>query len=248
MKINILLCDDEETSLQLNEEYIRTLNKQFQVETNILAFTSVTEKLEECVRKGDIHIAFLDIDLKDTNGIVLAKQILAFNPQASIVFITGHGQFTSQAYQVEAVGYIEKPVKLEQLERIYKRVLYMVQGLEQEKGKRTITMKSGAKLINIKCSDIIYVEKVLKKVVIHTIYGSHEFYEAIGAVEELLGESFLRVNQGTIVNIEEILYIDKNSLFMKSGEIIRIGRTYSRQVKMMYADITNSYVSRTKGR
>lgn len=110
----------------------------------------------------------------------------------------------------------------------------MVQGLEREKEKRVLSIKSGAKLINIKYQDINYVEKVLKRVVVHSNYGIYEFYESIATIEEALGAFFMRVNQGTIVNIEEILYIDKNSIYLKSGELIRIGRTYLNQVKQRW--------------
>ena len=79
--------------------------------------------------------------------------------------------------------------------------------------------------------DIFYIEKVQKKVVINTKYGPYEFYGSIAALEEQLGDSFLRINQGTLINKSETLYVEKGKVFLKSGDELHIGRTYASRVR-----------------
>lgn len=236
MVINILLCDDDETCLNLNEKYIKEINQRIDIDANILKYTEMNSSMMERIKEGNIHIALLDIELQEGNGIQLAETIIGENPNVSIIFVTGYGQYTAQAFRIEAVGYLEKPVLQAQMERVYRRTIMTIHGFENEKEKRTILVKVGAKRIPIKCKDINYVEKVIKKVVIHTNCGKYEFYESIASIEKLLGDSFIRINQGIVVRKEEIVYTDKNNVFLKSGEALRIGRTYVNHVKTVFAN------------
>lgn len=66
----------------------------------------------QCVQ---CDVAFLDIELKDMDGISLAKQLKAVNPQLNIVFVTGYPQFTGEAMSLRASGYILKPATAEKI-------------------------------------------------------------------------------------------------------------------------------------
>ena len=66
---------------------------------------------------------------------------------------------------------------------------------------------------------------------INTKYGQYEFYGSIAALEEQLGDSFLRINQGTLINKSETLYVEKSRIYLKSGDELHIGRTYAGRVR-----------------
>ncbi|WP_092563092.1 LytR/AlgR family response regulator transcription factor [Anaeromicropila populeti] len=237
MKLNLLICDDEEISLGVNESYIRRLNQQLKIEANLFSFCNVTEELDRRIQKGDIDIAFLDIELKEGNGIQLAQKILAANPLASFIFITGYKEYTAEAFQVQASGYLEKPIQLEQLKRTYERTLAMVEGFRKHKESAMLTIKTGTKMIHMRYCDIHYVEKVAKKVAVHSNYGVYEFYESISVMEQQLGRSFLKINQGTLVNKAEIVCLDKTSVYLKTGKILRVGRTFKHDIKSIYSNV-----------
>lgn len=194
LKVNILLCDDEKENLKLNEQYVRMMNERMMVDAELYCFQDCSKELLEFLKEVSIDIAILDIKLELGNGIEMAKLILERNECANIIFVTGYAQYTVQAFQVEAIGYLEKPIDPLQLQRIYRRAFMSIRGMEGEKKRKQLQIKAGARQINLKLCDIYYVEKVLKKVVIYSKYGQHEFYGSIAALEELLGDSFLRIN------------------------------------------------------
>ena len=60
--------------------------------------------------KKEIDVVFLDIEMIDTHGIQLAKQLLHKQPSLQIIFVTAHTQFAVEAFDVEATDYLLKPV------------------------------------------------------------------------------------------------------------------------------------------
>lgn len=64
-----------------------------------------------------VDVAFLDIELGSTNGLILAKQLKDMQPELHIIFVTAHAQYALDAFQLHATGYLMKPVTSEQLRR-----------------------------------------------------------------------------------------------------------------------------------
>ncbi|MFB9276254.1 response regulator [Cohnella cellulosilytica] len=71
--------------------------------------------------KEDVHLAFVDIRMPGESGLRLAERLIALRPGLSIVFVTSHKDYALQAFELQALDYIVKPVSLERIERSVKR-------------------------------------------------------------------------------------------------------------------------------
>ena len=98
-----------------------------------LALECLTDAIREVVPDGEIHsfrnpeetltfakehscdIAFLDIEMRGTNGIELAKKMKLINPKINIIFTTGYSDYMGDAFSLHASGYIMKPVTPEKI-------------------------------------------------------------------------------------------------------------------------------------
>lgn len=71
-------------------------------------------------------VAFLDIELRDTSGIVLAQRLQQLLPRINLIFITGSGvyPYMSDAFALHASGYLKKPVSKERLREELKNLRY----------------------------------------------------------------------------------------------------------------------------
>ncbi len=69
------------------------------------------------LEENTAHLALLDINLPDINGIQLAARIKLLQPQAAIIFVTAHPQYAVDAFALHVSGYLLKPVSKEQLAR-----------------------------------------------------------------------------------------------------------------------------------
>lgn len=109
--MTILAVDDEKLALAAIVEQLG----QVLPEAQILAFRKPSEALA-AVREQPCEIAFLDIEMREMDGITLAKRIKRLYPQTNIIFTTGYSEYSTEAFSLHASGYLLKPVSTEQIE------------------------------------------------------------------------------------------------------------------------------------
>lgn len=108
--MEILVADDE----QLILEGLVSLIEEIVPEAKIHAFHKVS-LLKEYIQKHTVDIAFLDIEMRATNGIVIAKELKLINPKVNIIFVTGYSEYMETAFSMHASGYIKKPFSKEEI-------------------------------------------------------------------------------------------------------------------------------------
>lgn len=116
--LRVILVDDEPVILN-------KLKSTLQDNVNIEVVGAYTDPME--VLQDISHIvadcAFLDIEMPGLNGIELAEQLLSLNPEMEIVFVTAHNHYAAQAFDVNAIDYLLKPIRPERLNRAVDRFL-----------------------------------------------------------------------------------------------------------------------------
>lgn len=108
--MKILAADDEIQTLSIltdaiQEAYPDAAVYDFFSPSRLLAFA----------RNTPCDIAFLDIQMREIDGINLAKKLKSFSPGINIIFVTGFSEFTGAAMDMHANGYIMKPVTVEKI-------------------------------------------------------------------------------------------------------------------------------------
>lgn len=103
--MTILAVDDEKLALASIMEQLR----QLLPEAEVLGFRKPSEALE-AVQEKSCEIAFLDIEMKEMDGITLAKRIKRIHPKANIIFTTGYSEYSGEAFSLHASGYLMKPI------------------------------------------------------------------------------------------------------------------------------------------
>lgn len=115
--INVILIDDEELAL-LEMEFL--LKEYPQV--NILGkFTNPIEALEKIERLKP-HCIFIDINMPQLSGLTITEKIRKNMEQIQVVFVTAYEQYAIEAFQVEAMDYLLKPVTKERLDQTLGRL------------------------------------------------------------------------------------------------------------------------------
>lgn len=186
----------------------------------------------EKLLKSDIvyDYIFLDIDMPQLNGIEVAKR---FNSdETSVVFVSNKESYVFDAYNsTDAFGFIRKSHLKEDLESIFSRLNKNINK------KAVLRLKSGSNVIKIKYSNIIYLEKLVNNVVIHTIDGDYTERNSLTSLEsEFLGRGFVRAHVGYIVNLEYIKTIDSNEITLQNLKKIPMSRKNSKLVKEAFLE------------
>lgn len=108
--MHILAADDEQSALNVLMGAI----KEAVPLATVHGFRNPLEALE-FMEETKCEVAFLDIQMREVNGVVLAKKLKELYPKVNIVFVTGYSQYANEAFALHASGYVYKPVTTDKI-------------------------------------------------------------------------------------------------------------------------------------
>ena len=118
--MNVIYVDDERLALECFEYEARTLKEIAQLKL----FDNAEDAL--CfARQNDVDAAFLDIEMPDMSGLLLAKALRDIHPDICIIFVTAYSNYALEAFDVDAIGYILKPYDREAIEHALRKAVRM---------------------------------------------------------------------------------------------------------------------------
>lgn len=108
--MKIIAVDDEKLAL----ESILNIIRRVRPSAAVTGFQDALSALD-FVAKHSCDVAFLDIEMREMNGVTLAKKMKSLNPKINIIFTTGYAEYRKDAFELHASGYVEKPVTPERV-------------------------------------------------------------------------------------------------------------------------------------
>ncbi|MES9740057.1 response regulator [Peribacillus frigoritolerans] len=137
-KLIAITIDDEQPNHILLK---RVIDQNGQLEV-VKQFTHPETALEK-IREIKPDVAFVDIEMPDMNGLELAEKILAIHGQTHIIFVTAYSQYAIEAFKVNALDYILKPVDTHEMNRVVRKIMNRTsqQGLESANEAQEIMHK-----------------------------------------------------------------------------------------------------------
>lgn len=222
--LNILVCDDEQNTLQQIHNYITGYFINYPSEYNVRLFASGLE-LFKAAKGRNADVIFLDIDLQDSNGIQIAKAIRQFDKRVKIVFITSHKNYKSAAFSVRAFGYVDKPVTSGQ---ICSQLQDIETYLKEEKTSTVKKFDTEDGIANLLLDDILYFAREDRKVKIVTFAGTHCIKQKISTLEsQLEAQGFVSPHVSFLVNLDYVTDCKNYTISMVDGTQIPLSQRRS---------------------
>ncbi|RII34247.1 DNA-binding response regulator [Clostridium chromiireducens] len=230
--INIAICDDIIEELETISSCVSKNIKELDIPFKISSFSEGQDLLEHInSSKQNFDIIFLDVYMKFSNGIDIARRIRDFDKECKIIFITSSKEHAVDSYDVSALHYILKPINEEKLTNAIK---IAIESLTKENKHFVIMNKKGNYRISYK--DILYAES--KARIVNIYLKSSEVISFYSKLEDffqsLKDERFLRCHKSFFVNMDYILKIESNSAFMCNNVIIPITSSNMAVIKEKY--------------
>lgn len=232
--INIVICDDNLEELEKIYSYIANKFKELGLSFKISSFNEGQDLVEHMNSSKEVYdIIFLDIYMKFSDGINIARKIREFDKECKIIFITSSKDHAVDSYDVSAFHYILKPVNEEKLSSVIRMA---VEDLNKENKQVVIKNKKGSYRISYK--DILYAESKARVVNIYLKAGDIvSFYSKLeDFVQSLQDERFLKCHKSYVVNMDYILKIENNNIFIINNINIPISNNNSLKIKEKYFD------------
>lgn len=231
--MQIAVIDDTVNDRMLIQSFLNDFASENNIEFNIYDFESGEDFLRD-FSPGKYDAVFCDIYMNGMSGIDTAKQMRLYDKDCPVVFLTMSNNFASESYEVNAFGYIIKPVDKEQLFRLLSRITENVRSRSLY-FNGTLRDKSSLKL-SIPFDSIMYINIVNRKVYIHMPNETVAVTETISQCsEQLLKDSrFSNCCKGIIVNFQYVSKILNNDFIMNNNDTVPIRKRYSNDIKNQY--------------
>ena len=233
--LKIAICDDDEISLSFIKQTLHSYSKE--TKTNILVDTfQQGEDLLKSNLEKHYHILILDIMMPNMDGIELAKELRKQEEDSFLIFLTSSDEYTKDAYQVDAIHYLMKPVKPEKLLSVIGKLKLYLPQLDE----KPILVPTKDGLIRLVKDHIVYVEHINHVIYFHTNDGatvtSLTSSLTLSEVAEQLTiyENFFQPHRAYIVNMDYISSISKTDLLLTNEKMIPIPSRRSVEIRRQY--------------
>lgn len=188
-------------------------------------------------------LLLLDMTMPGMDGLQVAAAAREQVPQPAVIFVTAHENFAVEAFDMEAIDYVLKPVAAERLERAIERALARrgqgdgAAGGQQTRWLSEFWVPHRSELLRLDAAEVFRIDAERDYVRLHIGQTSYLLLQTIAGLEQKLDPAkFIRIHRSTILRRDIIRGLRHEGLGvwcveLESGEQLRIGRTYLKQVK-----------------
>lgn len=197
-------------------------------------FLSLSESPENQI---NYEIVFMDIELGEDSGITLAQKINKSMPNAQIIYISQYLEYISSVYESQHMFFIRKDA----METYLPRALEIALKKIQEHNNLYLQFFWNKEEYQIKQTDIIYIERVLRTTEIHTSTKTFYTSEKIGSLQQRLNNSFIRCHRSYIINMNALTNLKNNCAILNGTIETPISRSYYKEVKKRFNLFISTY-------
>jgi two-component system response regulator AlgR len=170
----------------------------------------------EALRRQSFDVVLLDIHMPGVDGLQLA-QTLRSQPSTStpaLVFVTAHAEHALTAFEVEAVDYLTKPVRLERLQAALQKVerhTQSLRGLEASSAlQEFVVIQDRNRTERLPLHQVVYFKAELKYITVRSVARSYILDGSLNELEEKYVGQFIRVHRNALVAHRAIAALEKH--------------------------------------
>jgi two-component system LytT family response regulator len=233
LNLKCLIVEDEPLARNLLVAYVNKISYLTLVEacSNPLAAL-------EILRKNQIDLLFLDIQMPEITGISLLKTL---QKKPLVILTTAYSEYAIESYELDVVDYLLKPITFDRflraVDKASQRIAVPQEAVAANHEKAVDTsqpyffVKDGTKLVKILWDEILYVEGLKDYVTIHTRTQKVVTLQRLKVLEtQLPADKFIRVHHSYIIAIKAIDAIHKGEVQIGTA-YIPISESYKKAFK-----------------
>ncbi len=232
--INVIIVDDEPLAQDVLETYVEKLP-----DLNLIGKCSNALEANEMLKREDIDLMFLDIQMPQLTGIDFLKTLS--NPPL-VIFTTAYPNYALEGFELNALDYLLKPISLERFMKAVNKAIEQI-NLSRNEGAGNaannngpssdyIFVKADKKLVKVNYSDILYIEGLKDYVIIRMESNRVITLQTMKSLEDKLPKfMFRRIHRSYIINVNRI-----NAVVGNMVEVDEKGQTKHLPIGKNYRD------------
>lgn len=239
-RLVLLVVDDERP---VRDELAFLLERDERV-ASVLTCGSADEALRR-LRETVVHGVLLDVQMPGLSGIELAGVLARFRQPPAVVFVTAHEEHAVDAFGLDAVDYVLKPVREERLREAVRRLDEQAAPAPGHPLDEQVSVELGGVTRLISLTDIAWVEAQGDYARLHVQSGgadprsSHLLRTPLSSLEESWGSNgFVRIHRSLLVNlghVGEVRTTDGHCSVLVGGTELGVSRRHTRRLRDLLA-------------
>ena len=209
-RLRILLVDDE----ALARARLRTLLADCATPgADVLAEAANATQAMASLQQGVFDLVLLDIHMPGVDGVALAGSIASLPQAPAVVFVTAHAEHAVQAFELSAIDYLTKPVRLERLQQALQKVerLAPVQYAgKPDFSQETLIIQDRGRTERVPLDEVLYLKAELKYITVRTASRSYVLDGSLGELEEKYAHQFMRIHRNALISRRAVRALEKH--------------------------------------
>jgi two-component system response regulator AlgR len=202
--LRLLVVDDEAPARRRLCEVLEDCSQTLPIE--VVGESDNGVDALEAVQRERLDALLLDIRMPGMDGIELAQHLQKLHRPPAIIFTTAYDNYACQAFEVNAVDYLMKPVRAERLVAALGKARNLSQAtldaLRQAhpRARTHLSLSEKGKLRLVPIEDILYLKAELKYITVKTVEREYLLEESLVKLESEFADRFLRIHRNCLVS------------------------------------------------
>ncbi len=229
--MRIAICDDSNEYINIIEHHIEKLNIS---NAEYDAYESGERLADAYINNNERYdVIFLDMEMKELNGIETANKIREVDEHTIIIFVTSHTEYMRESFKCSPFRFLVKPVEDDEFKEVFRDVCKKL-----KKQRKIFTFSENKTRVRLFCDDIIYCESQDHWIWIHTKEQTYKICKTLTELYESLDKEMMyRVHKSFIINFRYIKSIKENDIQLyHCDKLIPISRSYKKNVLTEYTN------------
>ena len=233
--MRIAICDDDMAVTGVMDGMLQKIEKEEKIEMEVDVFFGGAGLWEQIHQTGSYDLIYLDIEMKDMDGITVARKIREKDPYTILIFVSAYDSYFRQLFEVEPFRFLDKPLD-EKIFREYFLLAYKRISTQNER----FAFRFEKRIYQLPLREIVYFESNLRVIYIHGKDREYRFYGKLNQVQEQMEKMsryFIRIQRSYLVNYYHITYMNAKKVELFNGETLPVSKEYRDKAIRRYMDL-----------
>lgn len=240
--IRVAICDDEEMIVSQIETILFDICSKENIQIEVDGFYSGYALEKEILSGTAYDILYLDIHMKNGNGITAAENIRKVDDNVLIIYVSGYDKYLMQLFRLDVFAFVKKPIDVISFTKTFLQA-------NQKVGSRItyFTYHYRSQEYKVLCNSILYFESNGRKIIVHMKNGEDVFYNGkLSDVEKQLSSGkipFLRIHQSFLVNYHNIKCRSRSDVTLVNGTLLPISEDRKKEFGRQYSNLLGGEIN-----
>jgi two-component system, LytTR family, response regulator AlgR len=213
MSLRVFIADDEEPARSRLKELLGDIAAE--LPTSVVGEAGHGLEALERVPGSGAQVLLVDINMPGMGGLELARHLAGLEQPPAVVFVTAHDRHAVEAFELNAIDYLLKPVRAARLAAALKKALAASPGREQLAKAATVardylSVVERNRIVLVPVRDVVFLRAEQKYVTVRTAAREHLIEEPLVALEREFAERLIRIHRSCLVARAAIRGFERN--------------------------------------